>query len=83
MELREIKVITIFEQESNKERFLTYSNSFTRAIHQYAELFTTPHLRKRLILASLLQVLQQFSGINAIIYYVKTLFNGPQRFFLT
>lgn len=71
MELREIKVLTIFETESNETRFSVCKNSITRAMCQYAELFTTPHLRKRLVLASLLQILQQFSGINAIIYYVS------------
>lgn len=69
-ELGEIQAATIFDRESLETRFPDLMGSpFKLAVAQYAELFTVTHLRKRLAIACLLQVIQQFTGINAIIYY--------------
>lgn len=38
------------------------------------DLFITPELRRPLLIACLLQVVQQFSGINAIFFYSNTIF---------
>lgn len=45
-------------------------------VAQYTELLTVGHLRRRLILSFVLQILQQLTGINAIIFYAPSIFRA-------
>ncbi|CAF1335236.1 unnamed protein product, partial [Didymodactylos carnosus] len=58
-EYDEIKQELLFEQE--------------QSIHSYAQLFRYP-LRRRLILGIFIQLFQQFTGINSILYYAPAIF---------
>jgi sugar porter (SP) family MFS transporter len=76
LELLEIKAATIFDQETKQIRFGHIKSPFKVALRQYAELFSVGHLRRRLVIACLLQIIQQFTGINAIIYYAPQIFRA-------
>jgi Sugar (and other) transporter len=58
----------MFDQEVVEAKFPGITSHFTLAVKQYQELFFVCHLNRRLVIACLLQVIQQFTGINAIIY---------------
>ncbi|EME78776.1 uncharacterized protein MYCFIDRAFT_205173 [Pseudocercospora fijiensis CIRAD86] len=75
-EIFEIRVAYVFEQESLKAKYGDGASKFEIALQQYMELFTIGHLRKRTIIARGLQVVEQFTGINAIIYYAPTIFKA-------
>ncbi|KAF7197285.1 putative glucose transporter rco-3 [Pseudocercospora fuligena] len=75
-EILEIRVAYLFEQESLKAKYGDRAGKFEIAVQQYKELFTIGHLRKRTIIACGLQVVEQFTGINAIIYYAPTIFKA-------
>lgn len=64
LELLEIKAATLFERESLAARFPGVTSKFGLAMREYKELFVVRHLNRRLIIACLLQVIQQFTGIN-------------------
>lgn len=76
MEILEIKAATIFERETVKELYGTSMSPFALNFQQYKDLFIVPHLRKRTAIACLLQIIQQFTGINAIIYYAPQIFGS-------
>lgn len=59
-----------------KEKFPHASTPFQQECCKYKELFTQRHLLKRLSVACFLQFLQQFTGINAIIYYAPKMFKA-------
>ncbi|KAE8321179.1 general substrate transporter [Aspergillus sergii] len=76
IEFLEIKAARLFDQETKIDKYGEGVSEFYVAMQQYKELFTVGHLRKRTMVACLLQVLQQFTGINAIIYYAPQFFEA-------
>lgn len=48
----------------------------TKAVKSYGELFRSPSLRKRVILAMGIQGMQQWVGINAVLYYAPFIFQS-------
>jgi len=66
LELLEIKAATIFDQETETARFPNTKTKFQLNVAQYKELFIVRHLNLRLLIACLLQVIQQLTGINLI-----------------
>ncbi|KAI7886578.1 sugar transporter [Lichtheimia hyalospora FSU 10163] len=48
----------------------------TKAVKTYAELFRSPPTRRRVILAAGMQLMQQWTGINAVFYYAPFIFQS-------
>lgn len=71
----EIKAAVIFDQRTAAELFPGKSG-FMLHISEVSMLFTNRGLFRRLSLGCILMFFQQFSGINAIIYYAPTIFGG-------
>jgi hypothetical protein len=71
MEILEIKAARVFEQETTRSKN-DGKSGFQIALWEYIELFTLPHLRKRTIIACLLQIIQQFTGIST---FLRNLWN--------
>ncbi|KAG4436373.1 hypothetical protein IFR05_008129 [Cadophora sp. M221] len=66
---------SFFQAEFNQMRDqIRFENSVS--VRSVSELFTKPSNRKRLILAVLVQVFTQLSGINVINYYQTDLYKG-------
>ncbi len=64
------------EIEVVKERYGTDKDTGMIAVKEYLRMFTTRSLLHRLSLAIAAQSLQQWSGINAIIYYAPSIFEN-------
>lgn len=58
----------MFDQQTKDEKFGKDSSRFLVALQEYKELFVAPHLRRRTMVACLLQVIQQFTGISKLLY---------------
>ncbi|KAJ2957366.1 hypothetical protein NQZ79_g6916 [Umbelopsis isabellina] len=79
-EWREIKAIVEFDRQVERDRYPQYANGGSRArfmigLGGYRDLFRKG-IFKRLWLGCALQFFQQFTGINAIIYYAPTIFQS-------
>ncbi|KAJ5906414.1 uncharacterized protein N7473_003330 [Penicillium subrubescens] len=79
LEYLEVKAQHRFEQETSLARFPQYHspglmNKVKLEYHQYLSLLTNRSLFKRTIVAVFIMVFQQWSGINAILYYASFIF---------
>lgn len=78
IESKEIRAEVLFEKEISKEMYPalqngTFTSNLKLELKGYASLFT-PGLFPRLAIGCLINAFQQFTGINAIIYYAPTIF---------
>ncbi|KAK4938324.1 hypothetical protein LTR10_021208 [Elasticomyces elasticus] len=76
LEFLEIKAARMFDEQTRLEKYGATASNLAVSLNEYKELFTVRHLRKRTMIACLLQVIQQFTGINAIIYYAPQFFKA-------
>lgn len=79
IEFLEIKAQHMFEVETSRELYPQYQGDsfrdrFHLGLHSYASLFTSKSMRKRCLIAIMVQLFQQWSGINAILYYAPFIF---------
>ncbi|KAJ6036514.1 hypothetical protein N7540_000793 [Penicillium herquei] len=75
-EFLEIKAARMFDEQTKIEKYGEKASRVYVAVQEYKELFAVSHLRKRTMVACLLQFIQQFTGINAIIYYAPQFFES-------
>ncbi|KAK9470235.1 general substrate transporter [Dipodascopsis tothii] len=75
-EMLQIKAASAFDKATTALKFPDARTSGQKQWNQIKELFSQKHLRKRLFVACALQVLQQFTGVNAIIYYAPKMFKA-------
>ena len=73
-EFRALQAERLVEREAAKERYGQEDVNFRVTMAEYKRLFTTKPLLHRLMLGAGCQTLQQWTGINAIIYYAPTIF---------
>ncbi|KAE8540573.1 hypothetical protein D1P53_003524 [Cryptococcus gattii VGV] len=73
-EFRALQAERLVEREAAKERYGQEDVNFRVTMAEYKRLFTTKPLLHRLFLGAGCQTLQQWTGINAIIYYAPTIF---------
>lgn len=71
LEYLEIKAAVEFDKETTDEKY-PGKKGISLSLAQYAMLFQNIGIFKRLAIGCILQFFQQFTGINAIIYYAPT-----------
>ncbi|KAJ5930396.1 hypothetical protein N7466_005889, partial [Penicillium verhagenii] len=79
LEYLEVKAQDRFEKETSLAKFPQYHNpgwmnKVKLEFHEYASLVTNRSLFKRTVIAVFIMVFQQWSGINAILYYAAFIF---------
>lgn len=75
LEYLEIKAAVEFDKETTAEQY-PGKRGIALSIAQYGMLFQKIGLFRRLAIGCIMQFFQQFTGINAIIYYAPTVFSG-------
>ncbi|KAG8810325.1 hypothetical protein FRC17_002976 [Serendipita sp. 399] len=81
IEFLEIKAQHLFERETSQMKYPqwqdgSFSSDFQLGLHEYLSLLQTPTLRRRVAVATITMFFQQFTGINAILYYAPTIFQN-------
>lgn len=81
IEFLEIKAQYLFEKEISELKYPqwqdgSFSSDFQIGLHSYISLLKIPTLRKRVAVATITMFFQQFTGINAILYYAPTIFQN-------
>lgn len=74
LELLEIKAVALFDKETTEAMYPGVTSPVRLVYETYKLLLVTRHLNRRLFISCLLQLVGQFSGINAIIYYAPQIF---------
>jgi sugar porter (SP) family MFS transporter len=79
IEYLEIKAQHMFEIETSRELYPQHQgpgwkNKFQLGVHAYSSLFTNRSTRKRSFIAIMVMLFQQWTGINAILYYAPFIF---------
>ena len=79
LEFLEIKAQSLFEKRSMAEKFphlveLTAWNTFKLQFVAIGSLFKSRSMFKRVVIATVTMFFQQWSGINAVLYYAPTIF---------
>ncbi|KAK1221289.1 hypothetical protein PQX77_015899 [Marasmius sp. AFHP31] len=81
IEFLEIKAQHLFEKETSEVRFPQYqdgsfSSNFSLGLREYLSLVTNKGLFWRVAVGSLTMFFQQWTGINAILYYAPSIFKN-------
>ncbi|KAG7089541.1 hypothetical protein E1B28_011214 [Marasmius oreades] len=81
IEFLEIKAQHLFEKETSEARFPqyqdgTFASNFKLGLHGYLSLITNKALFWRIAVGSLTMFFQQWTGVNAVLYYAPSIFQS-------